>query len=266
MIREITDLNELKTIQLRIMKIVHTFCVENDIRYYLAYGTLIGAMRHSGFIPWDDDIDVFMPRPDYERFLKIFDEYGSKHHLKICNYKTKPFYCRPMSKVFDQDTVLVEPEYKYDDKIGVFIDIWPLDGISDNQKIQTKEINKLMRIRYLLYKKIVKFFYNKKLRDYFLAPLCKIFVNHKKMTEKMDSYLAKYNYDESKTIVCVSLPTKIMLREWFEPSRLVPFEDAFFFVPNNYDEILTPYYGDWRKLPPIEKQVPHHITNVWKKE
>ena len=126
--REITDLEELKHIELEVMKKIHEFCEENSIIYYLCFGTLIGAVRHDGFIPWDDDIDIYMKRDDYEKFLTLFPQKAEELDLNYANYMTKPYYGRCFTKVFDNKTVLKEPQYKTDDDIGVFVDIWPLDG------------------------------------------------------------------------------------------------------------------------------------------
>lgn len=117
----IESLDELKKIELDIMIKVHQFCEENGIKYYMIAGTLIGAIRHKGFIPWDDDIDIAMPREDYEKFLKIFPEYGKKNNLLAVNNRTKPYYGRPMTKVIDTRTSLTEPEYRSDDPIVLLI-------------------------------------------------------------------------------------------------------------------------------------------------
>ena len=88
--KEINTLEELKSIELDIMKKIHDFCERKGLTYYLAYGTMIGAIRHNGFIPWDDDIDIFMPREDYERFLKLFVEEQNALKLAIVNHTTSP--------------------------------------------------------------------------------------------------------------------------------------------------------------------------------
>ena len=90
--RPITELQEIKDIVLSIMTAVHNYCEENKITYYLAYGTLLGAVRHNGFIPWDDDIDIWMPRPDYERFLREFPAYGKTHNLFLSSYMFSEHY------------------------------------------------------------------------------------------------------------------------------------------------------------------------------
>ena len=134
--RQITDLNELKKIELNILKQVHEFCEEKNIDYCLAYGTLLGAIRHSGFIPWDDDIDIHMKRDEYERFIREFPEWGAKRNLYIAGPHSKEhFFPRNMIKVCDERTGLVERGYKKRKPMGAFIDIWPLDKFPEKGAI-----------------------------------------------------------------------------------------------------------------------------------
>ena len=134
---------------------VHQFCEENGIKYYMIAGTLIGAIRHKGFIPWDDDIDIAMPREDYEKFLKIFPEYGKKNNLLAVNNRTKPYYGRPMTKVIDTRTSLTEPEYRSDDPIGVFVDIWVMDGVPDDAS-KGDWLKKMRREKEILFASVYK--------------------------------------------------------------------------------------------------------------
>ena len=121
---EITSLSELKNIELEIMKKVHMFCEDKNIWYVLTYGSLLGAIRHNGFIPWDDDIDIHMTREGYERFEKEFPNWGKEHGLKIVNNHTKGNeFPRDMIKVCDDKTLLIEKSFKNQSKLGVFVDI-----------------------------------------------------------------------------------------------------------------------------------------------
>ena len=263
--KSITNLSEFKTIELNIMKKIHYFCIKNNIQYYLSYGSLLGAVRHSGFIPWDDDIDIYMPRQDYERFLRLFPHYGIIHDLEVVNNTTKKYYGRAMSKVIDTNTVLIEPEYKYDDEIGVFVDIWPLDGLSNNAKKRKKEITKLKIMKFLLYKKIIKLQFEKGIVNKVISIFCFLFVNNKRIINKTNDYLKKIDYQKSEYIVDISNPKFLLKREWFDDKKLVKFEDCEFFIPIGYEKILNACYGDWKKLPPLDQQNPNHNVEAWYK-
>ena len=122
-------LQEIQAQSLEILQTVHDFCLAHDIRYSLAYGTLIGAIRHKGFIPWDDDIDIIMPRPDYDRFCRTFRAPGlgllweedKNYYLSFCRvFDTEKTWCRSL--------LPVGKDYKG----GVWIDVFPADGVSDN--------------------------------------------------------------------------------------------------------------------------------------
>ena len=135
---KIIDTVELKSLMLSILKDVDTFCRTNNIRYFLTYGTLIGAVRHKGFIPWDDDVDICMPRPDYMRFMK---EYNHEYYKAYCAEFT-PGWDHFIAKVCDDRTIIDEG---HGDKCGVYIDVFPLDGWPKG------EISKLIHYRRVLF-------------------------------------------------------------------------------------------------------------------
>ena len=120
-------IDKLKQIQLDMLKDIHTFCVEHEIRYSLAFGTLLGAVRHKGYIPWDDDIDIMMPREDYNRFIR---SYGNQTY-KIADMSVNPNYGLPFAKVEDVLTV-IEENVEGESVFGVYIDVFPVDSIPDN--------------------------------------------------------------------------------------------------------------------------------------
>lgn len=126
---EITDLEDVQNLQLGIIDKMDSFCLENNIRYFLAYGTLIGAIRHEGFIPWDDDIDVWMLRPDYDRFLEVFPAWAEKNGLFLNSPSTARRYNRVFSKVCDSRTILVETDRRNEFEEGAFVDVFPVDGL-----------------------------------------------------------------------------------------------------------------------------------------
>lgn len=146
----IIELKELKQIQLDILKYVHEFCVQNDIRYFLVYGTLIGAVRHQGYIPWDDDIDICMPRPDYERFLKLFNK--NKSGYQVNAFELNDNFPYTFGKVEDLNTTFIE-KTDYSFPMGVNIDVFPIDGINNDAKLIKKQIflRKIINLKTIVY-------------------------------------------------------------------------------------------------------------------
>ena len=262
--KEINTLEEIKEIELSIMKEIHTFCEKNNLKYYLAYGTLIGAVRHSGFIPWDDDIDVWMFRDDYETFKKSFPKYGEKKGLYIAGKDTTPFYPRNMLKVCDGRTVLYEEMFQKQDTIGVFVDIWPLDGVSDHVLVR-----KVSNFFFRVFKKILtngvtkKEYSTKSITSCLFSLLFKI-IGIRNTLDFPDN-IAKNVNRKSKYVECYAATPFFLNRIDYNEQILMKFQDSMFYVPKGYDRLLTTIYGDYMCLPPKELQIPHHIQNVfWK--
>ena len=137
--------DELKEIQLNLLNNIDHFCKSNGIQYFLAYGTLIGAIRHDGFIPWDDDIDIAMPRPDYDRFIKKFNAYSKDYQVE--DYSITDNYPTPFAKVIDTRTEMRMTLYNQRSS-GVYIDVFPIDGIGNaNQIKQTIRLNKFLNTK-----------------------------------------------------------------------------------------------------------------------
>ncbi|MCC8051470.1 MAG: LicD family protein [Clostridiales bacterium] len=266
--KEITQLEELKQIELEIMKKIHKFCVDNNITYFLSYGTLIGAIRHQGFIPWDDDIDIEMFREDYNKFCALFPNVESELGLELVNHKTKRYLGRPMSKVIDIRTELIELGFSGDDKLGVFIDIWPIDGVRKNKYRQL-----FFTIRYGFLKKLlyanISIPPDKQNLNAFIKQCLKPFSrwpSNKKKVEIMDKIASNIDINESDEVACYAVSSKIIYKkDDYYSAVLVHFEDADFFAPIGYDKILRKYYGNYMELPPVDEQVPHHICGIyWK--
>jgi len=263
--REINELEELKKIELSIMKKIHTFCESNGIEYFLCFGTLLGAVRHKGFIPWDDDIDIFMKRAEYDRFLQSFEKDQTDLELEIVNYTTKRYYGRVFSKVIDVNTVLKEPQYKTDDDIGVFVDIWPLDGVPENP---------LYRRLYLFFAQCIK---KLLLASSMYCDKNQIFIkkiaitiascfNPKKVVKYLDQIARKYDIEDSDFCTCYSDLASVYPSRLFQERIMVRFEDAEFWAPRDFDAVLREDYGDYMQLPPENERKPHHIMNTFYKD
>lgn len=236
-------------------------CKEHDLVYYLAYGTLLGAVRHQGFIPWDDDVDVVMPREDYDKLLTIYEDVLPSNFV-LHYYKNTPNHFLSFAKICDKNTTVVEKaNYANDYRIeGIYIDIFPLDGMGDNYK---KAYNRAQRT--LIYKTIIdsstEVFERKKraLWKQIIINWGRLF-DSKKVQEKLDRFLRKKPYAKSKYISMASgshSTRRVVKKEIFGTPQKIKFGDYYFNAPEQAEEYLRIEYGDFMKLPPEEKRVGH---------
>ncbi len=267
--------DELKEIQLQILKSVTDFCVENNIRYFLCGGTLLGAVRHQGYIPWDDDIDLMMPRPDYERLKKIFSING----FSLIDYNTKgQNYNLPFVKIQKDGTVLKE-QAATDLEMGINIDIFPIDGFpaTDKElKRHLKILNKL--IKRIIYKNLN---YSKQSHPvwwksiisntlYQIKKFFSKFYSNRKISKRINKIASKFSFEtEDRSGIAVwgygikeVCPTAV-----FKEATEVIFEDRKYKSPKDFKTYLTHVYGDYMNLPPEKERVPqHNIKAFLKKE
>lgn len=259
------DVIEGKRIQLLILKKVALFCEENNIRYFLCGGTLLGAVRHNGFIPWDDDIDIAMPRPDYERFLVVFkDDYckllrWSKGSKCLCSF----------AKVYDSRTLLVEPS-DWQDELGINIDIFPIDGLPGSDR----KIKRTVKIAKFLYglivcatiKDISQRSTTKKMEIIIMRGVYRICPLKEHITEYTIRHASRYDFDASDMVACLVWGygiKEVMPKEVASEYVKGKFEDAQFNIPKDYDTYLANLYGDYMKLPPESSRVYKHGTKMW---
>lgn len=249
---------DIKNVSLEILDQVHDFCIENNIKYSLFYGTLLGAVRHKGFIPWDDDIDIAMPREDYNKFINIF----KSDNLKVYSCQNDLKYVLPFAKIVNINTVKHEAVYdKYRYDIGFGIDLFPVDYIESIEmykKLKAKE-NKFIKKR--IYATI-----DVKPSDSFLKKIAKkliIFPYQGKgnyYANKLTNYFVRdceHKYTLTNDIFVIK-PDHIYDIDIFDNLVLTKFEDRKYFIINKADNVLKACYGDYMKLPPEEKRITHH--------
>lgn len=259
-----------KRISYDILVNVTDFCDKNNIVYYLGYGTLLGAVRHKGFIPWDDDIDIIMPRSDYERFIKEFP--GSHEHLKVASpYDKYPMYC--FAKVYDDRTVKLEPIRYTDERtpLGIDIDIFPLDGESDDEREFLKDRKKRDTL-WLLFDLTLCPKLTGSLKHFagaLVGRIADFTVGARRLQDMYIKNTTKYDFGTSKMVGYLSHTGDTLERyprEVFEERIRLPFEDRTFWAPKDYDSYLTGLYGDYMTPPPPTGRATHHVNSVFMKD
>ena len=262
---KVLNIDEIKNIELQILIKFAEFCDSNNLKYYLAYGTLLGAVRHKGFIPWDDDIDLMMPREDYNRFIELTGYNQISENLVTRLYRD----CQnpniyPFVKVIDTNTLVYEKGKAKKHISGIWIDIFPLDGFPEKQEEADLLFKKHIKIRHAYDLAITNPFYVrqsliKKCIKIFIVPFMKIY-GIKKLCRKLDLLAQTYSYNDSKAVADFTWPDNshtYILKEELEPSVNVEFEGHNFKAPGKYHEYLTRLYGDYMQLPPESERIPH---------
>lgn len=257
------NIEKQRQIQLNILKSIDSFCKEKSINYSLAFGTLIGAVRHRGYIPWDDDIDIMMTRENYEKFrsLYISAEYPL---VDLKNDETHPV---PMGKVYDTNTYFYYRK-SIKRKYGLFIDVFPFDTVPENADERISWLKLIKKyIRYNTYKNNA-FSYIitlSTLKEKLWATVIKIFSNRSLIHKKLEGLYMKYQNSESNylSVPAVMVMTKenqskLFPKSLFEQYTSIEFEGIQFQCIKDYDTFLNIYYGNYMELPPVEQQVGKH--------
>lgn len=265
--REI-QFEEMKKIELNILTYFTEVCEENNLRYYLGGGTLLGAVRHKGFIPWDDDIDVMMPRPDFQKLLSLSI---NNENYNIIKPGTAGYYYN-FAKLVDTRTILEEKGIKRIDGLGVYIDIFPLDGMPETPDARKKRFKELNSIRKRINNTCLlrpKFHRN----PFAYLNACRIYNSNKNIDlsslqkKYLDSAL-KNSFDDSEFVFAAGGAygaRDIFPGKWFEKEIELQFENLSVKAFNGYDFYLTQLYGDYMTLPPEDKRVtPHHSIVYFK--
>ena len=263
MIMKELSIDEIKKIQLDILCSVDLFCNERGLRYSLAYGTLIGAVRHNGYIPWDDDIDIMMPRNDYDVFVSSFN--GVIDNLCVMAPELNWDYYAPYANVYDKRTLLIEKNNSHRGfEIGVKIDIFPMDDVIEEYQEYVKCYNKSKLYNRQLFakrinlKKIIKIDFKQGI-IMLIEKVVSCVLSYHKLQKKIKALTNKS--EESKYVDNIVFPVYKLTRirkEILTNYIKLMFENHEFMAIEKYDIYLKTIYGDYMALPPEEKRVPHH--------
>lgn len=255
------SLEEVKKSELNILLYLKEICDKNDLNYYLHGGTLIGALRHKGFIPWDDDIDIAMPREDYKKFLEINKSQSTKY--KALNFADNENYYYAFSKLIDIQTYIKGNNERTE--YGVFIDIFPIDNVPQ------KKVQKLIYFsKASIYKRILSHLneINPKKDNNLIKMLLRHFVrllNYKKILVHFDKYIQKFPEGKELSTITTGAQWDISYKaEWFSQKVMVTFEGYDFPAPVGYDSLLRKYFGNYMIVPEHGKQNSHGYVYVCK--
>ena len=266
--QEVTDIREIQQMELGIMEYIHEVCQKIGVKYFLAYGSLIGAVRHKGFIPWDDDMDICMLREDYEK-LQDYLIANPDERYEVMSYKNNLNYVYPFMKVQDNQTYLLEEDVRIDSNMGIYVDIFPVDGYEDDSVFKDK-MTRLIKKRQLscyTFKGITntKSLLNSLIR--YISVIIFYFTNTNKYIRGIDELAQSRkvgDYELVDYLIYKDMNKPVWKREWLNQTITGVFEGKEFMIPKNYHEILTSDYGDYTQLPPVELRFSHHDFQLWK--
>lgn len=244
------DLRGMQFIALEILKEFDRICRKNNIEYWLDGGTLLGAVRHKGFIPWDDDVDVCVKNDDMEKLKKCLEK-ELPYYLNIYRFEkdVDVFY-----KIFDKYSKV---SYQNEDGLGIWIDIFPMSYVKEDEKINKIIKNSPPKRNIPKEKKWLNF------REKFTWRILNLF-NIKSREENIEKYYEVISQKEQDSYLYMKgkMWWNLYKKDWIFPLKEIEFEGYKFLCPNNYHKYLTSYYGDYMKLPPLEKRIPSHSEKV----
>lgn len=263
-------IEDIKTVSVDILSYFHEFCISNGLRYSLAYGSMIGAVRHKGIIPWDDDIDLWMPRPDYEKLFRLF---RNNEDFAVFDYYHGGAL-QPYGRICDMKRTYVDTDdvpWMKKQPTGLYITIFPIDACEDELDSLQKRITPLKaswKQMFVLRSARSSLSFKKPLlKNVKILSKRILYVGQKveKIIEHHIYELKRYNWDSSKSVCSFAYLGYKIKAVWdkhlFEEYVLVDFEGGKYYIAKGYDTILKSIYGDYMKLPPEEKRERRHTYN-----
>ncbi len=257
---------KLKGIQIEMLKHFIEICEKENLQYFLIGGTALGAVRHKGFIPWDDDIDVGLPRKYYEKFINVAQKYLPEYYF-IQNIYTDPDYPNNFSKMRYSGSTFIEKSCQnIKMNHGIYIDIFPLDGYTDINNLQKKfELKKKLltiRINQVFDLELKKISLRNKLISFLLRI---VYPDYRVAVKKREQLYKTYKYEDCEYVANHGGAwgqKEIMLKSCFGKGTMGEFEGMKVMIPEKYDQYLKNVYGDYMTLPPVEKRIGHHYCTV----
>ncbi|MCR4874148.1 MAG: LicD family protein [Clostridia bacterium] len=271
--REIHNIVEIRELLLKAAETVKSICEDNGLEIFMGGGTLLGAIRHKGFIPWDDDIDLYMKRPDYDKFIEIMRQNNNGRYRLECHEIDKN-YLYPFGKFIDTNTILKEKGADSGIEMGLYVDIFPIDGLGADVKAAKKQMKKInpyivMNLSLLVepFRKGVPF--TKNMAIAMIRVVAKMFGGDK-LQKKISAIAHACSYETSvyagQYMEATGDKRIFNKQEIYEDLKPMKFENTTFLATQNWDKYLSQTYGDYMTPPPKDKQVFTHAYKLYIKE
>ncbi len=277
--REMTEeknnksLRRLQLCELEILKYFIDYCDRNDLRYYISGGTFLGAVRHKGFIPWDDDVDIAMPREDYEVFLKNSREVRFKYVISTFEDDSETVHYQ--TKIIDTSVKVRNTSGKKEQTWSAWVDVFPLDGMPKNRVLSKIHQFRLMylraKLKFACFDQVNMNEKNRPLTERFLIKMGLLFPflrfnNSLKYLNKIDRCLKKYPSKDSSVFInfmgAYKLKSILDKKYYYGDGAYYSFEGLRLFGPSNYDAYLSHFYGDYMKVPPVHERNKHNTEVI----
>lgn len=251
-------------VQIELIEEFERVCQKYHLRYYASNGTLLGIVRHKGFIPWDDDVDIIMPRPDYEKLIAVAEtEFKAPFFLHTAMNCSG--YYRNYIRLRNSNTTAISlKDLNRQSNNGIFIDIFPMDGCSNNALIRRGQFfivtaYSAIANTYTYYPDFEEYRLFRKVVYLFSCFYCGV-LGYNGLIEKMEQLRSKIAYDNAQKVYVITHGRKCMVfpKAYFESVKLMEFEYIKLPVPTAYDAILKSHYGNYKELPPVEDRGQHH--------
>lgn len=263
-------LEEVKIVQLDVLLALHEFCQEKNIVYSLGCGSMLGCARHQGYIPWDDDIDVYLLREDYNKLVREFpNKYKGQYELLTLERDLS--WDRPYAKLSDCNTIFIE-EGENNHNIGINIDVYPIDKVPSEDSEFISYNKKRLLFQHIYELKILKYRKNRNLLKSIVLAISKLVLlpfSTRTIAKFLNSYAQKFNQTETtKVFECAQgiFQKRSFPESLFKETKLMPFENIMVMGFKDYDAYLSNAYGNWHELPPIEKRISHHAFEAYNKD
>lgn len=262
-------IQEIHEVTLGILKKIDAVASAQDLKYFMAYGTLIGVIRHQGFIPWDDDLDIMMVRRDYEKLIAYFEEHEEElYPYKVFTVQNNKNYPHMIARICNTEyPIRVNNEKECG--LGVFIDVYPLDGLGTDPAVWRRMLRKRQQLIAGSYYATRKRFEvpKKKYRipDKFLLYVFAKIVGRDFFTNQLEQYKNIFSWDDSRYVGCAVWEPEMFEKKYFMETTRMPFCDMQVMVPKEYDKLLRTSYGDYMQLPPEEDRHPQHNYKAYRR-